>query len=335
MIISRRRLQEAVHHLPQLDLVYVNNAKVACSSIKKALWTSVASFPEEGSPHDRRTAPFSKGLVDMMRDQERFLGSTFFSVARNPYSRILSAYLDKVQRETRDTAVWHPFARRFRLRGDARPSFADFLRLVISEDPSLLDQHFAPQYINVLQPLVACDFVGHIEDMDAVWSFLKGFRVEPAEHRPHNTDAAQLASQFYGPTEVDLVRSYFDTDFEVFGYGDDPMNVHPVRPVAQLSRPRSVLGAFMGIYTSARAESRKTCLEHLREHAPEILTQYNELENQSINVVGLQDLTHQAVSGNIDNWKLVALIAGELLRHDMVDQSVSVTHRAQMLMHPA
>ncbi len=194
MIITIDRLNASIHYVPGTPIIYLNNAKVACSSIKKAMWLKwhPSTYEQFQNPHIRQGGPFCQNLRELAQHLDEMSLPTIFTVVRNPYVRILSAYLDKIGRKPRDAGVWFPFARRFGISGDAIPSFDEFLRMITSEEPSLLDQHFAPQYLNILQPFTSCHFVGHIEHMDTVWAFLGKYGIAQNDYRPHQTGAETL-----------------------------------------------------------------------------------------------------------------------------------------------
>lgn len=236
MNYSHSLLVGRVHWAPQLGLVYLNNSKVACSTVKKSLWIAVdretGIDTYAGSPHDRRKAPFSKNIRDLKRDDQfsKFLESTFFSVVRNPYVRILSSYLNKVRKGSGDRSFWEKFTIHFNLPEDADLSFLDFLELIETEDPVLLDWHLCPQTVNLLYPIAPIDFLGRLEEMDQCASWLEDRGVQLQSHTPHQTNAQEQVREFYRNKERKIVLRYFEKDFELYGYDENPLNVHPIRP---------------------------------------------------------------------------------------------------------
>ena len=338
MIITRNRIESSLHYIPGAPIVYLNNAKVACSSVKKAIWLkwSPDTYGAVQNPHDRLNAPFCRDIADISCHYNEMAAAAMFTVVRNPYVRILSAYLDKIGRtptETRDSAVWFPFARRFRLSGDALPSFDEFLRMIVSEDPSLLDQHFAPQYLNVLQPFATCDFVGHIERMSEVWAYLEKYGVTPQEHRPHQTMASVLIENYYSDEQAAMLFEYFKEDFSTFGYSEDRSIINPITSVRQVRKPKALLETLIQSYADPNGSVRLKCLETLSQFAPDLLTDFNRLENSDLSTSEISILALRAVNGEIRNWKLVAMIAFELLRNDMVLQAAPVADRARRIMY--
>lgn len=340
MLISRHSLTNGIDYVPHSGVVYVVNAKVACSTIKKSLWLwsdeRSGSKTYSGNPHDRPSSPLCTNLEQIDRSGlDDFLESKFFTVVRNPYVRILSAYLDKVASRPRDAAVWFPFARRFRLAGDAQLSFNEFLRLVVTEDPSLLDPHFAPQYVNCFQGLIGCDFVGRLEEMERVQEFLAGVGVQVANHTPHVTKATELVERYYGKEEIDLVGGFYGRDFETYGYSLDPKVLPPISTVREPAVKRETLRLAIEAYTAANWESRRKCIEALRQQFPALITDYIALEAGVVDQGNLKRLADEAIRNKEGNWKFVARIGQELIRYDMINEAASVLQRAKSLLGEA
>ena len=341
MLVTRQKLESTIHVVPKQRLVYLNNAKVACSSIKKALWLAFdpASFTVGTSPHNRVNSPFCRTLEEISANADKFQGATFFTVVRNPYTRILSAYLDKISTRNgelskfRDAAVWHPFCRRYRLSADTTLTFGEFLTMVVREDPSLVDQHFGPQYINILTPFMPFDFIGHMEQMPRVWSFLSDFGVTEEEHRPHRTKANTSLKEFYGPNEIQMVRSFYSEDFRLFGYSDDPNQIDPVSDARRGEGSLDRIITLIQCYTAPDQDRRQKCIAAVGNVVPSLVTDFIALESDSVQMAKLVYLTNGAIRGDIQNWKLVARIGEELLRNNMVYEAASVTHRAKVLMY--
>jgi hypothetical protein len=84
---------------------------------------------------------------------ERFASLFKFTVVRNPYTRTLSAYLDKIERRA--------------VRAGKESSFRDFL-LQAKKTPRFLysNAHWAPQSSLMLIPVEQFDFIGKVETLD-------------------------------------------------------------------------------------------------------------------------------------------------------------------------
>ncbi len=148
--------------------------------------------------------------------------AVMFSVVRNPFVRLLSAYLSKIGK--RNNSTWRSFCYRFQLNPLLTPrelSFSHFLRIIAEEPDELLDRHFAPQYMNLLLPFSSPRFVGRVEGVEKVGEFLSEFRIPFETRRPHTTDARNQLIQAYSAESIEWVKMKYADDFRLFGYSTD------------------------------------------------------------------------------------------------------------------
>ncbi len=74
------------------------------------------------------------------------------------------------------------------------------------------------------------------------------------------------------------------------------------------------------------------CLESVSQFVPSFLSQFNHLESHDLTIPEISRLAESALQGKITNWKLVAKIASELIRNDMVGQASLVAGVASRIM---
>ena len=208
----------------RLPYIYVQNWKCGCSTIKSTLWAAEhanGTAVAPGHPHQRiADYPF-------VNDPGRWDGAGrefVFTFVRNPFARMLSAYLNKIVHH-RDPSVWGRFAARHGLTDQPLP-FREFLELVARTPPALMDMHWRPQSHTMAPHAVAYDFVGTMErfedDLQAVLKRIFGRDLPVHEHAPHRTGSADQFGAYYGAEEIDLVRRICAVDFRELGYGTDP-----------------------------------------------------------------------------------------------------------------
>jgi len=134
---------------------------------------------------------------------------------RNPFTRALSAYLDKVASGKR--------LHYRELGGRTIKNFEDYLRAVADFDPDLLDRHFRPQHININYPTVCYDAVFFLENINAITPLVAlaapTFKLE--KFAPHSRDAGNKLRAHYCDSTLRLVRKIYAKDFSLFGYSED------------------------------------------------------------------------------------------------------------------
>ena len=144
-----------------------------------------------------------------------------FTFIRDPYTRTLSAYLDKI------------FRRQKPIKSISRhrvPSFAEFCRYL--DNGGLHENiHWAPQTSILLLPVDKFDHVGRIENMDVDLPHVLGKlrdltgRTSPADFTaadtpaaPHTPQADAAIASHYDDETTDIVTRLFAEDFRQLGY---------------------------------------------------------------------------------------------------------------------
>ncbi len=324
--VSKIQLNQRLYAPTGTDLIYVSNAKSACSTIKKSLWTSLSpgSFSESSNPHDRQTGPFDSNIHIIRRDRDSLSSTIFFTAVRNPYERLVSAYIDKVLRPGRDFKVWELIASRYGLNIDSRPSLLHMLELVTSDDPCSVDQHFAPQWVNTMVDYIDYDFIGHVEDLSHMWCFLSDRGISEAEHRKHATKASDRVSDFIGDKERALIEGYYSRDFDLFGYDLDPM----VRGANKNSTPRVASRDFLQhllfAYTAPNRTQCEAALRSLETLMPSHDTIFSSLEFGPVSKGVLMPIYNSALSGEIRGWRTLLKISQRLAENEAILESARI-----------
>jgi hypothetical protein len=203
---------------PDFPVVYISNPKCGCSTVKHSLKAAQAqAYARMGRTFVRAEDPHIKD--DCLRlswlapsaCRQRYLIST----VRNPFTRALSGFLDKVSRP--GTVLLPEFGYR------RVEDFETYLRALAQCDPINTNAHFRPQHVNLDYPRVSYDAIFFLENMAALPRYLSticpDFKLET--FAPHSRGARAKLREHYTDTAVDLVRDIFAQDFERFGYSRD------------------------------------------------------------------------------------------------------------------
>jgi hypothetical protein len=223
----------------RLPYIYIQNWKCGCSTIKSTLWTAEHALGLAVSPdYPHRRVEGSPFVADPKR-WEHVEREFLFTIVRNPYVRVLSAYLDQIV-TNRNSEAWGRFSARHGL-GDGPLAFADFLRLLAETPHGAMNPHWRPQYCSVAPSLVPYDFVGAMEtfDQDMGLVLARIFEDGPAvqDYAPHQTGSSKKLSQHYGARELALVQQIYEADFTSLGYS---MNPERLERIADFPRPNDV-----------------------------------------------------------------------------------------------
>jgi hypothetical protein len=198
--------------------VYFRIPKAANSTVALSLAAAMEAAGRSPSRGLRKTTGHQFLASGIVRPGQ-FAAYTTFAFVRNPFSRTLSAYLDKVG------GVMKKSFRRDLAIGAGPVSFREFLERL---DAGRLHAniHWAPQTSIIPIEPARLDYIGRVETIAADLPELLGRIFGPGEHRVipvvrHATGASQRLSEAYGKAEVRLVRQLYAADFKAF-YPDAP-----------------------------------------------------------------------------------------------------------------
>jgi hypothetical protein len=211
--------------------LYCETPKVASSTIKKTLQDLELEGLGAGDASIRRLYdrsrspllnPLQVGDFKALLADPRFFK---FCFVRNPYARILSAYLDKFEMDpdSRRHAL-----RKYRMRGELwkrNIEFKDFIELVSRQRPEQMDLHWRPQVLQIFKGAIAYDQIGKLENFRADFrSVLEHIGADPTSFegvRVEATHASKKVLEYYDQRSAETVRSLYKEDFEAFGYTAD------------------------------------------------------------------------------------------------------------------
>lgn len=200
---------------PRLKVIYLANPKVAGNTIKATLTLAETGCVPSHKDWWKDLGPDRdlKGFLAALRSPD-YLRVSF---VRNPYTRIVSCYLDKIVREER-----LKFRAECGLPLTGTPSLGDFLRAIARQHPLAMNRHWRPQSV-MLSQNVSLDFVGRFEQLDDdLVSLLDRLKIMPSiriERRDaHRTAAEDRVRELVGDAEKTLIDRIYGRDFARFGY---------------------------------------------------------------------------------------------------------------------
>ena len=189
----------------RLHCIYVHIPKAAGISINNALFGNYGGGHETVRNYKRIFGP------------RRFRSYYSFTFARNPYSRILSAY------HFLQSGGFGDHDRNWAAENlTGINSFDEFLRKWINEESIWTKDHFMPQYFFVcdVDSKPEVNFLGKVESIhDDFETVCKVLKVQKSlsvinKGKIDNTNW----KQFYSSYSMDKISELYHRDFEIFGY---------------------------------------------------------------------------------------------------------------------
>ena len=204
-------------------------SKVASSTIKhlcykKELEDSHYPMP---SVHIRNTSPLLSPYQLSDEDLSRVLeGNEFFrfTFVRNPYSRLLSCYLDRIM-----GGVSRPYRQLVTAMGRKngyQPSFEEFIVAICSQSVYQQNNHWRVQYYDAMKNSIDYHTIGKQEYFNRDFSkiyyriFYEKLEDESLEVNasPSKTDANSKLLNYWTPELASMVQEKYSEDFSFFQY---------------------------------------------------------------------------------------------------------------------
>lgn len=249
--VDKKFLFEYSIWLEKQQAIFVYVPKIACTT-----WKSLCRFLD--GKEDWRN---SRGVHNKQNNQLTFLSDILekeqilkdknikkYTFVRNPYSRALSAYKNKIEPFTdiekgTDFEILSAHQYYFKvyteiesfietnLPTETGVNFFGFLSwLHLSKSHRIKDRHWLPQ-TQITQPnIVDYDFIGYFEQLEQDGGYvLKQLGSDlpfPSKNalRYPRTDANSYLNQYYTSREIELVKQIYLDDFNNFNYDID--NIH-------------------------------------------------------------------------------------------------------------
>jgi len=200
-------------------VVYFPVPKAACSSIKML----IAQWDEIDWDGDIHQAPFATIRASQL---DQLQGYRSFMIVRNPWSRILSAYRDKiVGGQERHGEIHDGLLRYNRILGRrvfwSGMQFSDFVRAVRGIPDFMADEHFRSQHRMASAPgsgLVVDEWIRLENLSSALDVFLPKHLPRPLDLPMANRTSGPDYHEMYTDELVMDVEERYRRDVELFGY---------------------------------------------------------------------------------------------------------------------
>lgn len=214
-------------------IVYARIPKVANTSIKVALSKLLQEKPagKNRVTSDGFWRHLTHGETEMISAKSAWRlrkQKLIFSFVRNPFDRIVSSYNNKILNESSFTPQMAENGYKVGM------SFPDFIRRTLEVDDAELDVHMTPQSHMLLHNgLLVPRFVGHFEDMEFQWTYLRKKLVNRYEivlpllprKNVRREDREDVGKYFSDDRIAEIALEKYRKDVEIFypGIGVDKL----------------------------------------------------------------------------------------------------------------
>lgn len=208
--------------------VYVENPKVASSTVKRHLMRQqLLTLPgAKTNPHPEiQQSPFVKPY-QLGNDQlgEILFGPGYykFSFVRNPFSRVLSAFLDKIEGKAPESKLFFNWVSQDKSRAI---DFKNFVAFISQQQPHTRDKHWSLQRRNIFFEFIRYEMVGRLESFNhSIQVIQQNSGIDFSDiktHSPHKTDASSKLRNYYDEGTRERVVEIYSEDFKSFNYQTD------------------------------------------------------------------------------------------------------------------
>jgi len=209
----RERFNNAVFISPKRDFLFTKCEKCANVTLRRSLQSLVADkpLPAKFRDVDRWFWPLLQPSDLKLTRIAHINDIPFkFAVVRNPYSRLLSFYLNAKRENFRKV-----------LGRSTDMDFATFVDYVIAQTPEQMNPHWRVQYYNIFCDVIRYDHFIRFENLEAeLRDFMARYAANAEIHSVHKDQsrAGQKIAAYYTPEIGKRVREKYAIDFEFFGY---------------------------------------------------------------------------------------------------------------------
>lgn len=218
--------------------VYINNPKTGGSSLKSALVQFESKEVNSSLDYYNWEVYQNKSLIPLsslndLRNPTNFKtliiqDYKFITFVRNPYSRLLSCYRDKILRKRAEKSKVLQLLGHDPNDITTPIGFDEFINAIVAQKDHDMDHHWRTQTSQILYDFLPYDLIGRFENYQE--DFYEAFRIiglnedDTPEIRHLNsskTGANEGCRDYYTPDLQRIVFNRYRADFENFHYPQD------------------------------------------------------------------------------------------------------------------
>jgi len=207
-------------------LIFIVIGKVACTSIKATIGKSYnIDYRHESGLDVHMHSGWHKEYRKLKDPSSAYFK---FAFVRNPLSRLVSCYRDKILFEGASVDYPDYYFKNYYFDIPPNISFASFVERIVKIPDHLADRHFKSQSYSIFRrdKSIKPDFIGRFENLQQDWSVLaKKFGLHPELAHLHSSIQKPNIEKkdfrlYYDMELLDIVHERYKEDFELLGYED-------------------------------------------------------------------------------------------------------------------
>lgn len=205
MFLDKRK-SVVIHQEKQL--IYISVPKVACTSIKNAMFPNM-----DTGDNDSIHFAISHNQKIPLEANSYFK----FTFVRNPFERLVSFYLDRVLNPTQNSKK--VFKKYYNGIFNPNMNFDELVDAVSSIPDQFADRHFVSQKAIIYDSNNQClaDFIGKFENLLNDYKFIKN-KYGLAELKTYNKSPNYNYKEFYTLKSLSKIYKRYERDVDLFGY---------------------------------------------------------------------------------------------------------------------
>lgn len=207
-------LRTTVRYQKDLNVLYLNVPKAGCTTIKRFLFEAAGGAGYRNwKQFDRSaTGSFSFRRDELLETDDK---TFIFTVLRNPYARIFSAYWDKVcMGGSSGARKLGAVVEEFGEYGEV--TFAKFLEFLASMKDKDRDPHFRSMSFQTHFAELRCDYYGCLEDRETIVKLRRILNRDGTLENRNSRNSRRALEALN--RERNAVHDIYRDDFDNFGY---------------------------------------------------------------------------------------------------------------------
>lgn len=197
--------------------------KNACTSIKSAFTSTYSQADRKmitADPHGAANCYLHEGID---------FGKEFIILTRNPYSRFISAFINKISPGLSSKAFIR-ICEKYGFNKNDSISMEQLLDAFLYDEPNLIDGHFRPQFKIFCSSCIIPAKIFSLERVEELQLYIKRKGVHKMERLSQSNNKNTPLPQDLEKGVRSKIYQLYEKDFIVYGYLSDPSKLNPIRP---------------------------------------------------------------------------------------------------------